>query len=392
MTLFPEPMRRNPYPLYADLRRGGASVVPVEHLALTMVLGHDDVKRALHDVEAFGSDHAASRGPTLEWLLFLDPPRHTQLRAIVNRAFTSRSIAALEDRIRALSGRLVDGLVAAAAGGDAVDLTAALAQPLPMLVIADILGLPHDDWPRLAAWSEAVVNLGNTISQDNAEAAERAFTAAKVEFSAYLDAHVAERRGRPREDLLTRLVHADVEGSALTDRELLAFFELLLVAGTETTTNLISNAVICLAEHPAELARLHADPALLPSAIEEVLRYRTPVQATFRTTRRAVELGGSTIPAGRLVLVMLGAANRDGAQFPEPDRFDVGRTPNPHLAFGHGIHFCLGAQLARLEGRIALADLLSRVEAFELATPDWPPRAAFHVHGPSSLPVRLAPR
>jgi cytochrome P450 len=387
MSLFTEEMRRDPYPVYAELRRGGASVVPLEQLGLTMVLDHDGVKRALHDTEAFSSNHAASHGPSFDWLLFLDPPRHTQLRAIVSRAFTPRSIAALEDRIRELSGGLADRLVAAGAGE--ADVTAGFAQPLPMLVIADLLGLPHEDWHRLAAWSDAILGLANTITRDGAAAAEQAFAAAQIELAAYLQAHVDERRRRPADDLLTRLVQAEVDGQGLTEREILHFFELLLVAGTETTTNLISNAVICLAEHPAELARLRADPALLPSAIEEVLRYRSPVQAMFRSTLHAVELGGRTIPAHRLVLAMIGAANRDGRQFAEPDRFDIGRAPNPHLAFGHGIHFCLGAPLSRLEGRIALADLLARMKTFELAAPAWPPRGPFHVHGPSALPIRF---
>jgi cytochrome P450 len=388
MTLFTDEMRRNPYPVYAQLRRGGASVIPMDHLAVTMVLDHDGVKRALHDTEAFSSSPAASRGESFEWLLFLDPPRHTQLRAIVSRAFTPRSIAALEGTIRELSAELADRLVAGGPGE--VDVTADFAQPLPMLVIADLLGLPREDWRRLTAWSEAIMNLGNTISQDGAAAAEQAFATAQVEMSAYLDAQVAERRRKPREDLLTRLVQAEVGDTRLTERELLHFFELLLAAGTETTTNLISNAIVCLAEHPAELARLRAAPELVPSAIEEVLRYRTPVQAMFRTTRHPVELGGTTIPQGRLVLAMLGAANRDPRHFPDPERFDIGRAPNPHLAFGHGIHFCLGAPLARLEGKIALTDLLARMATFELAGAAWTPRAPFHVHGPTSLPIRFA--
>jgi cytochrome P450 len=390
MTLFTDEMRRNPYPTYADLRRGGSSVVHVEHLDLSMVLDHDDVKRALHDTEAFSSNPAASRGPSFEWLLFLDPPRHTQLRALVSRAFTPRSIAALEGRIRELSAMLADRLVAGAGGSGEVDVTVDFAQPLPMMVIAELLGLPLEDGPRLTRWSEAIVNLGNTISKDNADAAERAFAAAEVELAAYVAEHAAARRRRPADDLLTRLVEAEVDGQRLTERELLRFVELLLVAGTETTTNLIANAMICLADHPAELARLRGAPELLPSAIEEVLRYRTPVQAMFRTTARDVEIGGGAIPAGRLVLAMIGAANRDPRRFADPDRFDISRDPNPHLAFGHGIHFCIGAPLSRLEGRIALADLLARMREFELVKTAWQPRVPFHVHGPATLPIRFA--
>ena len=387
MTLFTEEIRRNPYPMYAELCRGGAGVVHVDHLGLSMILDHDGVKRALHDTDAFSSSHATSHGPSFEWLLFLDPPRHAQLRAIVNRAFTPRSIAALEGRIHALSGALADRLLAAGAGE--VDLVAGFAQPLPMLVIADMLGLPHEDAPRLAGWSDAILGLANTITKVGAAAAEAAFAAAQRELAAYLDEQLEERRRDPTDDLLTRLVQAEVDGQELTEREILHFFELLLVAGTETTTNLISNAVVCLAEHPAALARLRADPALLPTAVEEVLRFRSSVQAAFRVTRRPVELGGRELPAGRFVLFMLGAANRDGAQFADPDRFDVGRAPNPHLAFGYGIHFCVGAPLARLEAQIALADLLARMPAFELATPAWPRHPAFHILGPSALPIRF---
>jgi cytochrome P450 len=386
MKLFAEELRRDPYRLYAELRRGGSNVVHMDDLGFSMVLDYDGVRRGLGDPETFGSNIAAARGKVLEWLPFLDPPRHTQLRAVVNHAFAPRSIAALEDRIRALSGALADRLIAA---GDEVDLVAGFAQPLPMLVIAELLGLPQEDWHRLVAWSERVVTLSDKALQGGAASAEEAFAAAHAEIGAYLDAHVEERRRQPADDLLTRLVQAKVDGPGFTKTELLHFFDLLLVAGTETTMNLISNAIICLADNPAELARLRADPALLPLAIEEVLRYRSSVQAAFRVTRRAVELGGRELPPGRFVLFMLGAANRDGAHFPEPDRFDVGRTPNPHLAFSHGIHFCVGAALARLEARIALADLLARMATFELATTSWPSHAAFHIHGPLSLPIRF---
>jgi cytochrome P450 len=211
------------------------------------------------------------------------------------------------------------------------------------------------------------------------------------EMRAYVGALVDARRTHPTNDLLTGLVHATVDGERLTEDEILGFFQVLLVAGSETTTNLIDNAVIDLLEHPAELDRLRAAPALVPSAIEEVLRHRSPAQAMFRRARRDVVLHGRTIPAGSLVLAMIGAANRDPAAFGEPDRFDVTRDPNPHLAFGHGAHFCLGAALSRLEGRIALTDLVERLDEVALVSDEpWPPRRAFHVHGPTRLPIRFA--
>jgi cytochrome P450 len=197
------------------------------------------------------------------------------------------------------------------------------------------------------------------------------------------------RSARP-DALLTRLVEAEVDGERLTSEEVLGFVQLLLVGGQETTANLISNAVLCFLQHPDQLARLRAEPDLLPSAIEEVLRYRSPLHWMPRTTRRDVELHGRVIPGGKVVLPMIGSANRDPRQFPDPGRFDVTRAPNPHLAFGHGIHACLGAPLARLEGRIALADFLGRFRDFGRATDEpWEPRQARSVHGPSRLPIRF---
>jgi cytochrome P450 len=187
-------------------------------------------------------------------------------------------------------------------------------------------------------------------------------------------------------------VEAEIEGEKLTQEEILGFFQLLVVGGQETTTNLINNAILCLAAHPEQSAAVKASPDLIPSAIEEVLRFRSPVQWIFRLTTRAVDMSGVTIPAGKLVLAMIGAANRDPKQFPDPDRFWITREPNQHLAFGHGIHFCLGAALSRMEARIALNDLVRRLEGLELASSEpWEPRRALHVHGPDSLPVRFKP-
>lgn len=385
MELFSAAARRDPYPLYDRLREQS----PVLHLPaqdLWLVFRYDAVRRALSDHDAFSSEVGPSRGNRFEWLLFMDPPRHTRLRAIVSRAFTPRSIAALAPRIRALTCELLDGV----AGRGELDLVAELATPLPMMVIAEMLGLPLADWRKLAGWSEAIINLGNTIAGGDAAAAAAAFLRADAEMASYFGAEVAARRARPADDLIGRLVAAEVDGAALDDHAILRFCQLLLAAGTETTTNLIDNAVLCFAEHPAELARVRRDPALLAPAIEEVLRHRTPVQAMFRATAREVELDGVRIPAGQFVIAMIGSANRDPRRFADPARFDVARDPNPHIAFGHGIHFCLGAPLSRLEAGIALDELLRRFPVFELAAADWPPRASFHVHGPARLALRFA--
>jgi len=201
---------------------------------------------------------------------------------------------------------------------------------------------------------------------------------------------IAQARSVSRDALLARLVEAEVDGERLTQEEILGFVQLLLVGGQETTVNLINNAVLSLLEHPDQLALLRATPGLLPSAIEEVLRYRSPFQWMTRATTREVELHGQMIPAGQLVLPVMGAANRDPRQFPDANRFDISRHPNAHIAFGHGIHVCLGAPLARLEARIALGDFLQRVEMFELASNEpWEPRKALQVLGPTRLPIRF---
>lgn len=358
MDLFSESTRRDPYPVYARLRAAGP-VLHLPELDLWLALSYDAVKRVLHDHAAFSSNVGPTRNLRFEWLLFMDPPRHTELRGLISRVFTSRSIAALEPRIRELSRTLL------AEVGDAIDLVADYASPLPMMVIAEILGLPSTDWPMFARWSEATINLGNTIAGTDSEAASRAFVAADAEMTAYLAdrAHTA---------LLARLADA-----GLTPSEVVRFCQLLIAAGTETTTNLISNAMLTFAEHPEARARI-------PEAIEEVLRHRTPAQAMFRATRTDTELAGVRIPAGRMVIACIGAANRDPAVFADPDRFDASRDPNPHIAFGHGIHYCLGAPLSRLEARIALPDLLARFPRFEVER-DWRPRGSFHVHGPAAL-------
>lgn len=321
-------------------------------------------------------------------MIFADPPRHTKLRGLVSKAFTPRSVAALEPRIRALSTKLLDRV----AGRGEMDLVADFAAPLPMLVIAEMLGIPAADQPLFHQWADAILAMSYTVGgpPDLARAATEGFAAATAEMGGYLADLLAVRRAAPRDDLLTRLAEAEVDGGRLTHEEILGFFQLLLLAGSETTTNLIDNAVLCFIDHPDQLARLRATPDLLPSAVEEVLRYRSPLQWMYRIARRDVELHGAAVPAGSMVLAVIGAANRDPAAFPDAGRFDVARDPNPHLAFGHGPHFCLGAPLARLEARIALADLLGRTGEIERAAASaWDPRPGLHVHGPARLPIRF---
>lgn len=388
LTLFADENRRNPFPLYEQLRTA-SPVLAIPHLDLWMVFDYDSVKRALNDHASFSSSMFVAGRGNPDWFFFADPPRHTKLRALITRAFTPASVAALEPRIRELACDLLDRAIAS---GE-MDMAADLAVPLPMLVIAEMLGLPAADQPRLHRWSTVMMNLSYAVTGGTSqhEAVTQAWYAATEEMKGYLALLLEERRSSPRNDLLTRLTQAEVDNERLTDYEILGFFQLLLVAGAETTTNLLNNAIICFSEHPGELARLRAAPELMSSAIEEVLRYRSPVQWFFRATTKPVELHGETIPAGKLVLPLIGSANRDPKYFAHPQRFDVARDPNPHIAFGHGIHFCIGAALARLEAHIALPEFLARVEAFEITGGPWEPRKALHVHGPVQLPLRLEP-
>jgi cytochrome P450 len=390
IDLFSDSMRRNPYPAY-DLMR---SASPVSYLApfdAWTVFDYEGVKRVLVDHDTFSSDLsvAPGHGNPGQWFLFFDPPRHTKLRALISKAFTPRVVTNLEPRIRELSRELLDQTIER---GE-MDLPVDFAVPLPMRVIAELLGVPVAEWPRYKRWSDTILKIANTISRD--EAAARViedYRAVTAEMREFLPDLIAQRRAAHQEDLLTRLVEAEVDGERLTQQEILGFVQLLLVGGQETTANLINNAILCFLEYPDQLARLRAAPELLPSAIEEVLRYRSPVQWMPRATRRAVEMHGQVIPAGKIVLPLIGSANRDPRQFQDAGRFDITRSPNPHLAFGHGIHACLGAPLARLEGRIALTDFLERAHDFALASNEpWEPRQAFGVHGPSRLPIRFTP-
>ena len=388
LELFSDEARRNPFPLYDGLR----STSPVLHVPppfdLWLIFDYDGVKRALADHETFSSAVPAPRN----WFNFDDPPRHTKLRGLLLRAFTPRVVAGLEPRIREMSAGLLDNVLEQ----DKVDLAAEYAVPLPMMVIAQMLGIPQTDWPRYRRWSDSILKLSYTLGGIDpavSAAAMEEFHAASAEMDDYLGGMLAQRRAVPRDDLLSGLAQAEVDDERLTQTEILGFFQLFVVAGQETTANLINNAVLSLIEHPQQLALLRSSPQLLESAIEETLRFRSPVAWMMRTPKRDVVLHGQTIPAGALVLPLIGSANHDPQHFPAADQFDITRNPNPHIAFGHGIHACLGAALSRLEARIALSDLLERTERLEPASDEpWEPRKALHVYGPVRLPIRIEPK
>jgi cytochrome P450 len=297
-------------------------------------------------------------------MLNADAPDHTRLRALVNQAFTARIVDRLEGRITALAHDLLDRI---RRRGHA-DLIAAFALPLPIRVIAELLGIPAQDWPRVRAWSNALV----APSADPARAAHKLAKSGPLmqDFSSYLRTLFAERRRRPKDDLITSLLAAGEAGDVLSEDELFSMILLLVVVGHETTVNLIGNGALALLTHPGELARLRADPSLLPGAVEELLRFDSPVErAPMRFAAEDIELHGVGIRQGDAVSVVLGSANCDPAVFAGPDTLDLGRTPNRHLSFGLGVHYCLGAALARLEGRIAFAALLERLPELALAVP-----------------------
>ncbi|SFQ36486.1 Cytochrome P450 [Amycolatopsis arida] len=310
-------------------------------------------------------------------MLNSDPPDHTRLRRLVNKAFTARTVARLRPRIEEITGELLDAM----AGRDTVDLLASFAFPLPITVICELLGVPGDRHDDFQQWSNVLVS---SATADPVEWASLAM-------SEYLAGLVAAKRAEPTEDLLSDLVHASDEGDRLSPTELVSMAFLLLVAGHETTVNLIGNAVLALLRHPEQLAALRADPGLMPNAVEEFLRYESPVNiATLRFTTEPVPVGEVTIPPGEFVMISLLSANRDTTRFPGPDRLDVTRQPGGHLAFGHGIHYCVGAPLARLEAEIALTRLLARFPDLALAaepeTLRW--RDSTLVRGLATLPVR----
>ena len=314
-------------------------------------------------------------------MLNLDPPDHERLRKLVNKAFTARRVEQLRPRITAITAGLLDDM----STRQEVDLLTSFAFPLPITVICELLGVPVADRDQFRAWSATIV----------ADAVSPAvFQAHATAMTSYFQALLAARRREPADDLLSALISARDEEDRLSENELLSMAFLLLVAGHETTVNLIASGMLALLLNPGELARLQADPLLLDSAVEELLRYVNPVNnATFRFTGEPVEIGGVPVGPNEVVLVSLSGADRDPSRYADPDRLDLGRDSGGHLAFGHGIHYCLGAPLARLEAEIAFRGLLERFGSMTLAVPPdalrWRPSTL--IHGLESLPVRLVP-
>lgn len=375
----------DPYPVYRALR----DEEPLYHAAQsdTWVLSrHADVQTALLDPASYSSVDGVFPKPPgsnfvqslLPMMVLMDPPRHNQLRALVSRAFTPRRIAALNDGIEQLAqdlfGRL-DG------GAGSADFMADFAAVLPAMVIADLLGIPREDRDEFRKWSTVLVEADPTRGQT-----ADALSAMALMYNYFTD-FLADRRRSPREDLMSALVSAEIDGVRLTDEELLGFCALLLLAGTETTTNLLGNTAVVLAQHPDSRRRLAGDPTLIGPAIEEMLRYDSPVQGLCRILTRDITLHDTTMSAGESVLLLFGSANRDERVFPDPDVFDIDRKPEHQVAFGKGIHFCLGAALARMEARIALTALLKRMPNWDVDLDSARRLRSGPIRGYASLPI-----
>jgi cytochrome P450 len=378
--------RQDPYPVYRRLR----DETPVYHnqeLGFYALSRYDDIVAALQDVETFSSANALGIGAPKEVLdqvpmmMLLDPPRHGQLRALVNRAFTPRRVAALEPRIRARARGLVDDFI----DSGSCDLVESFSGPLPATVIAELMGVPAEDGRMFKEKSTAIV------TQDAKSGGELDFSAA-IELMMYMGAAYEERRKQPRDDLMSALLEAEIDGERLSQEELLGFAFLLLVAGNETTTNLISNAVALLDQFPDQRKQLVDDPSLLPTAIEEFLRFESPVQGLSRTLRKDTVIHDVTIPEEAQLLLLYASANRDERRIDDPERFDISRDAKSHLAFGFGTHFCLGASLARLEARIALEELLARLPEFRVDVAASERLGGGVVRGFASLPIEFEAR
>ena len=392
--LSPE-FQRNPYPTYHALRAEDPIWLHAKY-DTWLFTRHSDVTAILRDPRFRSGDmgrnsdlvHFAERLPGIklvleafrDMMLFQTPPDHTRLRGLVNKAFTPRRIEALRPRIQSI----VDELLDACAGRGEFDLLADFAVPLPVIVIAELLGVAPEDRDRLKDWSRRVaVMLDGTVRMGGIPDA----ASAAGELVEYLGRIFAQRRREPRDDLISAMIAAQDRGDVLTDGEILSNCILILVAGHETTTNLIGNGTVALLEHPDQLARLRDDADLARSAVEELLRFDAPVQLTSRYAQVPIEWDGHKLRVDQELNLVFGAANRDPTLFADPDRLDLARSDNRHVAFGFGAHFCLGAPLARLEGQLALAALVRRFPKLAFGRGERVRRPGVVLRGYASVPL-----
>ncbi len=368
--------RADPYPFYRAMLESDVVNVPSgSGYVARYVARHEHVGALLRDPRMIRGSNSAWTPPpsmadyfamTSRWMLFRDPPDHTRLRGLVNRAFTPQAVARLRERTRELAHRLIDAIDTRRE----FNFIASYAFELPVQVIAEMLGVPHGDRALFREWSHA---LAAAIDFTNSDEPLLRANRATLEMRAYLQQLIAQKTARPDDDILSAMVQAELDGGRLSLDEVIATCGLLLFAGHETTVNLIGNGALALLRNLEQLQRLRVQPELLPTAVEEVLRYDSPVQATTRTTAEDIPLGDDLLPAGSEVTLVIGAANRDPRAFAQPDAFDIGRTNIRHLSFGGGIHYCVGAPLARMEGEVGLATLFERLPGLRLTetAPEW---------------------
>jgi pimeloyl-[acyl-carrier protein] synthase len=383
---------RNPYPTYAKLRT--QDPVHWNFLSQSWIISrYRDIDAILRDYTRFSNDsrhrqavsqaQAASSNPSGPSLLFLDPPDHTRLRSLVQQAFTPRAVEALAPRIRQIAAHLLDQIPNLAV----FEVMEALARPLPMIVMAELLGVPTQDLAQFQKWSR---QRARVIEPMMTAREHQLATQAAHELDAYFLGLIEQRRMEPQDDLISALVAAEAAGDQLSHDELLVMLRLLLVAGNETTTNLIGNGLLALLRHPDQLQMLRADPSLTPGAVEELLRYDSPVQVMARTALQDMDLDGRPIRRGQGVVLLLGSANRDPEVFSQPEQLDIKRHGSSSLVFGRGIHHCLGGPLARLEARIVFETLLERFVEMHLLAADPPFRDNVVLRGLQALPISAA--
>lgn len=380
-------IHEDPYPVYAELRRH-APLYRNERLGLWVLSRHADVYAAFRDTARFSNRNGVSLDPaaanpgaaaTMSFLA-MDPPKHTRMRGLVSRAFTPRRVNDLEPRVRALARHYIDEFIESGR----CDVIADFAGKLPMDVISEMLGVPVSDRAELRQWADTVVHRGEADADIPAAAIE---AAAKI--LGYFDRMVRDRRVRPRDDLTGALLAAEIDGDRLLDAEVIGFLFLMIIAGNETTTKLLGNALYWLWRNPDQRDLVRRDPTLIPAWVEETLRYDPSSQAIARTLLADYEIHGAKMREGDRVALLIGAANRDETVFPDPDRYDIRRDTSATLAFGYGTHFCLGASLARLEGRVALEELQARVPDYEIDPAGIVRVHSVNVRGFAALPIEF---
>ena len=378
-------IHEDPHPTYARMREEAPAYHNPE-LGFWALSRFDDVLNGYRDWETYTSTLGIALGDvgsvTSPSMIGMDPPDQTKLRKLAVHAFSPKRVGALEPRIRALTTRFLDSFVEQ---GEC-DLIARFAALLPSDVISTLLGAPPSDHNNLRIWTATLLTREDGVA-DLPEAAREAATNLAGRFQEL----IGEKRKRPGEDLISGLIETELDGRRLSDAEILGFCSLLISGGNETTEKLIANTVHQLARHPEQRASLIADPGRIPAAVEESLRFRSPTQYMFRTTTRDVEIHGETIPKGEKVMLLIDAANHDPRRFDDPDRFDIDRVFERHLAFGFGVHFCLGARLARLEARVALEEIHQRLPDYEVDESGVSVVHATNVAGLATLPIRFTP-